>query len=157
MVAGPIDLRASDFGRANPTHSSERWLHALILLAAVAVPLLGLSLTVLNGDQVAITGFERYSLPTLCASRWLGVQCPTCGVTRSIIELMHGNFARSFGHHRLGWLILMFLMLQIPYRVVRLLRPARRWPRLERWGIATLLLVGIAVVVNRMAEVFLTT
>ncbi len=59
MAVGPIYLRASDFGGVNPTHSSERWLHALILLAAVAVPLLGAALTVLNGDQVAVAGFEH--------------------------------------------------------------------------------------------------
>ena len=112
-------------------------------------------MTTLNGEQVAVVGFERYPLPTLCASRWIGMQCPACGVTRSIIELVHGNVMQSLEYHRLGWLILLFLAVQIPYRVVRVLQPATRWPRLERWGIALLLLIGVAVVVNRFAEVCL--
>ena len=130
-------------------------LHMLILIAAVAVPLAGACMTTLNGDQVAIAGFERYPFPTLCGSRWLGVQCPTCGVTRSVIELMHGDLRGSLTHHRFGWLILLFVVLQIPYRIVRLRCPAKRWPKLERWGIAMLLGIGVVVVVNRFAEVFL--
>lgn len=157
MAAGPIDLRNDEFASGNLPQRGERLLHLLILLAAVAVPAAGAGMTTLNDEQVALSGFERYPLPTLCGSRWLGVQCPTCGVTRSIIELMHGNLGSSLAFHRLGWLILLFVVLQIPYRIVRLRRPAKRWPRLERAGIAMLLAIGVAVVVNRFTEVFLLT
>jgi hypothetical protein len=155
MAAGPIDLRDADFAGGNLPHRGERLIHWLILIAAISVPLLGACMTTLDGEQVAMAGLERYPLPTLCSSRWLGVQCPTCGVTRSIIELMHGNLSDSLAFHRVGWLILVFIMLQIPYRIVRLRCPTKRWPRLERWGIAMLLAIGVAVVVNRVAEVFL--
>jgi len=155
MAAGPIDLRDIHFESGNVPHRGERLLHLLILAAAAAVPLAGASMTVRNGDQVAVAGLENYPLPTLCGSRWLGVQCPTCGVTRSIIELMHGRVGDSVAYHRFGWLILMFILLQIPYRAARARRPAQRWPRLERWGIVMLVAIAIIVVVNRFAEVFL--
>jgi hypothetical protein len=153
MAAGPINLKSDDIASGNLPQRSGRGFHLMLLLAAVAVPLAGAGMTTLGGEQVALTGFERFPLPTLCSSRWLGVQCPTCGVTRSIIELMHGDWSGSLAYHRFGWLILLFVVLQIPYRAVRFLRPARRWPRLERWGIAMLLSIGAVVVINHLAEV----
>jgi hypothetical protein len=135
-------------------HRSERLLHALILAAAVAVPVLGALMTTSPGGQVAFAGFESRPLPTLCASRWLGFSCPTCGVTRSIIALVHGEIAQSLAFHRFGWLILLFIVAQAPYRTYKIIRPEQRLPRLERLGIGVFLAIGVLVVANRFAEFF---
>lgn len=38
-------------------------------------------------------------------------------MTRSIVYLMHGHLAESLEMHRLGWLILLLILSQIPYRI----------------------------------------
>src|SRR5690606_13814300 len=126
-----------------------RLYHALILAAAMAVPAFGLSMTRLSDERVAFAGFESLPLPTLCVSRQLGIECATCGMTRSVIALMHGEFADSVSLHRLGWLVLLVIVLQIPYRAIRLWNPQRRLPRLEFWGIALLIATGVLLVANR--------
>ena len=64
-----------------------------------------------------------FSLPPLCGSRAVfGVDCPGCGLTRSIIHLAHGRWGESFAAHRLGWLMGLAILLQLPYRTLCLLR-----------------------------------
>jgi hypothetical protein len=51
----------------------------------------------------------------LCAVKmFLGLDCPGCGITRSLTHLTHGNFRESIRMHPLGiflalWLCYMFL------------------------------------------------
>ncbi|HEX6983811.1 MAG TPA: DUF2752 domain-containing protein [Planctomycetaceae bacterium] len=130
----------------------DRVTQALLLAAAVAVPLLG-SLMSTDGDgRVAFAGLEAYPLPPLCPSRWVGLRCPTCGVTRSIVALMGGDWAGSLRFHRFGWLILGLILCQIPYRAWRVARPEGRAPWLERLGVASAVAAGVVVLVNRVAE-----
>lgn len=135
--------------RLNGSPSATDWpLHAAILAAAVAVPVLGLLLSTDATGHVAFAGLEAYPLPTVCPSRWLGLRCPTCGLTRSVIAAMHGDAGKSLAHHPLGWAILLQIVAQIPYRSYRLLRPDRSLPHLERLGVLLMLLTAAAVVLN---------
>jgi hypothetical protein len=132
--------------------AARRTTDALLLAAALAVPLLG---TVMNYDSAGPVWFGSFAsapLPNLCLSRNLGFRCPTCGVTRSVIALMHGDWRASLALHRFGWLILALIVAQVPYRLYRLAAPVGRAPRLERFGIASLAAVGAIVLVNRLAE-----
>src|SRR5690349_16616668 len=79
---------------------ARRATDALLLAAALAVPLLGAAMRYDPAGRVWFTGFESAPLPTLCPSRWLGFRCPTCGVTRSVIALMHGDWRASLALHR---------------------------------------------------------
>lgn len=101
--------------------------------------------------NVSFAGLEKYPLPTICTSRWLGLRCPTCGVTRSVIALMHGSFTQSLEFHRFGWLILLFILAQVPYRTYRLIKPEQRLPRLEWLGIISFLALGIIVVLGHFS------
>ena len=75
-------------------------------------------------------------LPQACFSRsWLGLPCPGCGLTRSIIQLAQGNWRASWQEHRLGAFMAVVITLQIPYRLLALRRPDR--PLLtDRWQAA---------------------
>ena len=73
-------------------------------------------------------------LPTVCTMKNLtGIDCPGCGLVRSISMLAHGDVAGSLAYHRLGWLVLIYIAAQFVYRLALLARPAWRI-RLTRYG-----------------------
>ena len=106
--------------------------------------MLGLSLVVVSlafvmqtgvDGRVHFVGLSRFPLPELCGSRLLyGVTCPGCGLTRSVIALADGDLAASLRYHRIGWLMALAILLQVPYRVyaLRELKTGiveRAWPK----------------------------
>jgi len=100
-------------------------LHVLFLTLGVLVPACALLLVVKDDQSVALRILPEMSLPASCYSRSvLGIDCPACGLTRSIVYLVRGEFAPSLAVHRLGWLVFLAIIVQVPYRL---------W-RLSRWG-----------------------
>jgi hypothetical protein len=88
--------------------------------------ILAFALQVLPDGRVGMRGFPQVPFPQVCASRaWLGVRCPACGLTRSIIQLAAGDWRASWQEHRLGGLVAVVIALQVPYRLLALRRPAR--------------------------------
>ena len=47
-----------------------------------------------------------------------GVPCPGCGLTRSIVLAVHGDWSQSYVYHRLGPVVLLYLALQMAYRLI---------------------------------------
>lgn len=131
----------------------DRLHHVLILLAAGAVPALGRLMAVSEGrDDVVFSLGWDFTLPPLCVSRLLGFRCPTCGLTRSVVALMHGDLAGSLGYHRFGWLIFAAIVAQIPYRAYRLVHPLSRIRWIESMGYGVLIVVAITVILNHFFE-----
>lgn len=57
-------------------------------------------------------------IPPLCPFRLLtGLDCPGCGLTRSVILAFHGRFAGSYMVHLLGIPLAVFFLVQIPYQL----------------------------------------
>jgi hypothetical protein len=95
--------------------------HNQILLIVGAVALLAFALKELPDGRVAFRGLLWLPLPQTCYSRsLLGLKCPGCGLTRSIIHLAEGDFDASLRSHRLGWVIALLIALQMPYRLLAL-------------------------------------
>lgn len=117
-----------------------------MLLIGIAVPLAALALQVRDDAHVCLRTAPGFALPTLCASRRiLGIDCPACGLTRSVVHLVHGKFTSAWRVHRLGWLALLLILVQIPYRgwcLVRRLPGIECRARTEYffWGILLFLL-----------------
>lgn len=108
--------------------STGRSRHLTWLLLAASVPALALVLDVRSGVGVGVRGVESLKLPELCSMRrFLGVPCPACGLTRSVILLMHGDLRGSLAMHRLGWLVFGLIVLQIPYRLLAMSGREPRW------------------------------
>jgi hypothetical protein len=100
--------------------------HREVLLVSCAVWLLAFLLHELPNGRVAVRGLPQFPLPQTCMSRaLLGVRCPGCGLTRSIIHLAEGDWRASWHDHRLGGLLGIVIALQIPYRLYALRRPER--------------------------------
>ena len=109
-------------GRPPDARRRHREMLVLACLVMVAAPLL----QVRPDERVGLGAVPAAVLPPLCMTReWFGVRCPGCGLTRSFVHLAHGDLAASWQSHRLGGLLALAVVLQVPYRVASLRRPAR--------------------------------
>ncbi|MBN1851858.1 MAG: DUF2752 domain-containing protein [Pirellulales bacterium] len=92
-----------------------------LLVISLSILLLGLFLQVHDDGQITFPFLPDVPLPTICLFRRLfSTDCLTCGLTRSIIHLMHGDMDQAWAAHRLGWLFWILIAGQIPYRAWRL-------------------------------------
>jgi len=107
--------------------------HRFMLGLAVFVVAGAFLLQFNRGGTLRLPG-TRTALPTMCGSRLLfGMDCPGCGLTRSFVALAGGDLGESLRYHRLGWLLALAVVGQIPYRLYKLreLRErvvVRSWP-----------------------------
>jgi hypothetical protein len=126
-------VSAADGCQTQRVRQLREW-HWAMLGLSTAIVAASLVLWVDGDGRVAPLGLPGLSLPQTCASRSiLGVDCPGCGLTRSFVALAHGDIAASFHFHQVGWVIALFVIAQIPYRIYRLreLRTKivdRSWP-----------------------------
>ncbi|MEA2735033.1 MAG: hypothetical protein QOE14_1484 [Humisphaera sp.] len=101
----------------------------LVICAAVIV--LSLLLTIRHDGRVALKGVQSFPVPETCLTHMLfGFDCPACGLTRSFIELSRGQWQASLRYHRLGWMMALAVLVQLPYRSICLMtgRSLRRTP-----------------------------
>ncbi len=132
----------------NSNHDNDKktLYHRRVLVIACAVVGLAFLLEQRDGDRVYLRGLSQVALPQICMSRtWIGLKCPGCGLTRSIIHLAEGDWRSSWCEHRLGGLLAALIALQIPYRLLALRRPDRpligpRWQSVLGYALITLLL-----------------
>src|SRR4051812_1130252 len=112
----------------DPTHDARKDIrrHQEMLAACAFILVSAVLLQVRPDHRVAFRGLAGFPLPPACFSRtWLGVKCPGCGLTRSLIHFVHGDWAASYHDHRLGWLMAAAILIQFPYRLASLRRPGR--------------------------------
>ncbi len=116
------------------TRRWQRKRHGSMLWISASVVALAFLMQVQDGTRVAFRGLEDYPLPELCGSRAMfNVECPGCGLTRSILSLARGDWEASLSYHRIGWILALAIVLQIPYRIYRLRElktgiSEARWP-----------------------------
>ena len=105
-----------------------RQRHIEMLCVASAVVVLSFLLQVQPDERVAFVGLDNYPLPHTCVSRSLfGWSCPGCGLTRSFIHFAHGEWRASFQSHRVGWVLLLAILCQFPYRILSLRHPGTEY------------------------------
>jgi hypothetical protein len=97
-----------------------------MLAAASLVVVMAFVLDVRSDQRVVVRGLTNYAVPETCFTwAWLGIKCPGCGLTRSIIFLAQGDWESSLRMHRIGWLLAVAILLQFPYRGLALAYPDR--------------------------------
>ncbi|MAT70439.1 MAG: hypothetical protein CMJ58_13050 [Planctomycetaceae bacterium] len=105
-----------------------------VTMLAMSVAIIAASFALRFNDSGGLSG-GGVALPPLCGSRALfGVECPGCGLSRSFVALAAGDVAKSLQYHRIGWIMAAAVLLQIPYRLLRLRQlrtgtPDPSWPR----------------------------
>ena len=116
MSETPTD-NSSENQPAAPTRSR----HWQMLIISLGVICLSFLLQVVDEGKVAFRFLPTIALPESCLSRaWFSIECPGCGLTRSFIYLAEGQITRSLQMHRIGWVMAIAVLSQIPYRSVAL-------------------------------------
>ena len=132
-----------------PNMRTAVWVyHGMILLFSAAVLSVAAMLSV-RGQRQVILPWLQQPLPEICLFRnTLGIDCPGCGLTRAFISLSHGEFSRAFRFNPASIPLFLLVVLQIPYRALRMWRrrPAQRvWNPSSftwvLWGTAVILLL----------------
>jgi Protein of unknown function (DUF2752) len=132
-----------------PGPGPQRHVRYHLLLLAGCLTVLALSCVMTSHDrQVFLGPSPSLQLPELCIFHIVtGCDCPFCGLTRSFIDLGHGRVRRSFAHHRLGPLVFLIVVLQVPYRLASALRPTLTatptWRAWRQWLVPTLFTLAL--------------
>lgn len=104
--------------------------HLVVLTVCLSIIALALVFKP-KGSQLQV---GPVTLPGICVlKQTTGIPCPGCGLTRSVVSAVHGNWAASRRFHRLGPVVLVFVLLQVLYRLIWLGLPALR-SKLTRVG-----------------------
>jgi hypothetical protein len=117
----------------------------MMLLVASVVVVLAPLLHVRDDQRVEFDALRGCRLPETCWSRsLLGVRCPGCGLTRSLIYLAHGDWRGSLAMHRLGIVMAVAILGQFPYGLVGIVWKkdyplGRRFAAVFAWGLIGLL------------------
>ncbi len=124
--------------------SSHRLLFGLCFGALVIAVILG-------GLEALWPAFEMDDLPVACAfRRATGMPCPGCGLTRAWVALGRGAVEESLTFHRLGWVVMLYVVLQTIRHALWLW--ARRWreviERPGKWLDRALILLAIVLFAN---------
>lgn len=92
--------------------------------------------------------------PAICPVRnSVGVPCPGCGLTRSTVALLHGDFERALHFHPLVWLMLPIFLVMVIEEVYIFVRRERltllsRIPNVFWWP------AGVAILAVWIARFF---
>lgn len=97
-----------------------RWMLWVAGIVAVLAVIFDVSA---DREHVFVRGFPKIVMPGSCLSREIfHMDCPGCGLTRSIVFLAHGEVRASWQMHRVGWLMALAIVGQVPYRIFCLRR-----------------------------------
>ncbi len=106
----------------------------VVFIGCAALILLSSLLSINASGAVSVTGREGASLPGVCMGKRLtGVDCPGCGLTRSFVAMGNGQFAQAFQVHRIGVIIYLLVLLQVPLRAYAVVRGVPCLWRVESW------------------------
>ena len=98
--------------------------HAIFLALSTVVLILAATMAT-DGSSVTPPLISR-PLPELCNSRrFLGIDCPGCGMTRCFISLAHGDVRAAWEYNAGGILLFGLFVAQIPYRSAQMWRLSR--------------------------------
>lgn len=147
-MQSPAEPATGPLGDSPLPQSTGRDYHWTMLAISLGVIVLACVLQVRGDQRVQFHWLAGWTLPELCQSKaLLGWDCPGCGLTRSFIHLAHGDLAASLQVHRLGWLLALFVLVQIPYRLWALCSTTgsplgHRLPWIAMWTIVFLLIAN---------------
>jgi hypothetical protein len=119
-------------------------VHLWVVVGCVVVIVLSCLMATAGSETVYL---GRLPVANYCLFRRVtGINCPLCGLTRSLVALGHADVAASWRFHRAGWLVFLFLLVQIPVRCLLVAGAVARTRRRLEWVLRTCnsgVLVGV--------------
>jgi hypothetical protein len=113
---------------------NSRLYHGIILAVCAAVIIAAF---VCDVDKLGIY-FFGWKWPMKCfLHRFFNVDCALCGMSRSFVSLAKGNFADAFEYHALGIPVFCFFAMQIPYRIIAIIKCPTKTPAITKIMTAT--------------------
>jgi hypothetical protein len=104
----------------------------MILGAAVGVLILSAVLSLGEGPEQVLVPILNRPLPPLCAmKRYIGLDCPGCGLTRSFIAVGHGRWQEAWQFNPAGPLWFVLVAAQIPWQLLQLRRLKQGKPAID--------------------------
>ncbi|MCA9115232.1 MAG: DUF2752 domain-containing protein [Planctomycetaceae bacterium] len=136
IAAAPCFLPES-----GPGSPAQRTQWQILLLSLAALGLLALCRVTPEGDGITLLFAPGRPLPETCLThRWTGLRCPGCGLTRSSSLVLQGQISQSLELHRCGWIAVLLLICQIPWRIwwiqVRQPSGSRLRQQVDQWSLA---------------------
>ncbi|HEY4261047.1 MAG TPA: DUF2752 domain-containing protein [Schlesneria sp.] len=120
--------------------------HRQVLTTSIVIIVLAMILQVRSDQRVFVSGVSAVPVPETCGMQIMfGRPCPGCGLTRSFIHLAHGDWRRSLAIHRIGWLLALLVVCQIPYRLLALWRPELTVDPWWAWIIGAAFVIALTV------------
>jgi hypothetical protein len=110
------------------------WAVACVLLWAALV-----------GSGILLAGHTGHPVELCMFRRLTGLPCPTCGITRGLLNLLRGRVAAAWWSNPLVFVVELALAAVFLLRVVFGLRPSVQLTRGERrlaWGCAAVLFLA---------------
>jgi hypothetical protein len=151
QTTDPGDVETTD-----PDRGRRKWRnhHRVMLAICGAVVVLAFVLRVKPNQRVEFFFLSGTALPESCMSRTLfNSDCPGCGLTRSFIHLAAGRIGQSWDTNRVGWLLLIAVLLQFPYRIAALRNVAvDQTPPFQKWHAAFSGVLIVALVGNWLCK-----
>ena len=121
--------------------------HLVILAACVSILVLAMLLTPAPDTETSLR-IGGIAIPNLCVMKQAsGVPCPGCGLTRSVVAAANADWAASTSHHRIGILVLVYLLLQSLTRFAWLSLPSLREELARYCRVLDLSLVPILILI----------
>ena len=113
-----------------PAYPQEsRLIHILILIICSGI-IVGAIILSPPESESSLVKLGKVPLPSICTFRNItGKPCPGCGLVRSLVAAVRGDFRTSLAFHRLGLVTLFYILLQFFYRLGWILIPVL-WARI---------------------------
>lgn len=119
--------------------------HGVMLGMALAIIVLAAVLRV-RGEEHVVVPLLGQPLPAVCSlKRISGLDCPGCGLTRSLISLAHGDFAQAWHFNPAGMAVAVVVVIQLPYRLWQLARWKRGLPEFRWRGLTNGVILSLAI------------
>ena len=93
-----------------------------------------------------------YLMPNCLFNTYFGILCPSCGGTRCVINLLHGNFVQSFLYHPVFFITIIYLMLVNILYIINSFRKREvltfLYPKTKFWIIFTIIILIFTICRN---------
>ena len=115
----------------------------------IELGIISLALLIFIGIQ---QGWLINWIPPCFIYKHFGVLCPSCGGTRCVVEMVHGNFINAFFYHPVFFLTLVYLLIANLVYLINLRKKKKiatwMYPKEKFWIAFLIILLAFTIIRN---------